>query len=224
MSLFDQLVAALAGVLDLGGPVVMLLLGLSVVVLTVILYKLWQYSRARVGRHDHLRAALDAWDRGDLALARREARASRSHLAAIATDALDGPSDGRDAARFEAEAEANVARLERGFRILDSIAQVAPLLGLFGTVLGMIDAFRALQAAGAAVDPSVLAGGIWVALLTTAAGLAVAMPTSLVLTFFESRTARERDFADLMLARLRAPRAGRDGAAAAASLDRPAHA
>ena len=87
------------------------------------------------------------------------------------------------------------------------MAQIAPLLGLFGTVLGMIDAFRALQSAGTAVDPTVLAGGIWVALLTTAAGLAVAMPTSLLLTWLESRTARERDFAALALARLRAPRA-----------------
>ena len=60
--------------------------------------------------------------------------------------------------------------LEGGFRLLDTIGQTAPLLGLFGTVLGMIDAFQALQEAGQAVDPSLLAGGIWVALLTTAAG------------------------------------------------------
>ncbi|MEM8823947.1 MAG: MotA/TolQ/ExbB proton channel family protein [Pseudomonadota bacterium] len=223
--MIDQLVAAFVGVLELGGPVVMLLLGLSIIVLAVVLYKLWQHSRARVGRHYHLQAALEAWDRGDGALARREARASRSHLAVLAATALDAPGDSTDAARLEAEAEANVARLESGFRILDTVAQVAPLLGLFGTVLGMIDAFRALQAAGASVDPSVLAGGIWVALLTTAAGLAVAMPTSIILTWFESRTARERDFADLMLARLRAPQVGRfETAAAVNPVERPAHA
>jgi biopolymer transport protein ExbB len=72
------------------------------------------------------------------------------------------------------------------------IAQMAPLLGLFGTVLGMIDAFQALQEAGDQVDPTVLAGGIWVALMTTAVGLAVAMPTSLILTWLESRVAAER--------------------------------
>src|SRR5690606_10358075 len=77
--------------------------------------------------------------------------------------------------------------LQKGFRALDAVAQVAPLLGLFGTVLGMIEAFRQLQGAGSAVDPSLLAGGIWVALLTTAVGLAVAMPVSLVLTWFETR-------------------------------------
>jgi biopolymer transport protein ExbB len=56
----------------------------------------------------------------------------------------------------------------------------------------MIEAFRQLQGAGSAVDPSLLAGGIWVALLTTAAGLAVAMPVSLVLTWFETRIENER--------------------------------
>lgn len=83
--------------------------------------------------------------------------------------------------RLEAEAEIRFARLERGLRYLDNVAQLAPLLGLFGTVLGMIEAFQALQDAGSQVDPSVLAGGIWVALLTTAVGLVVAMPTSVAL-------------------------------------------
>ncbi len=100
----------------------------------------------------------------------------------------------RDAARLEAEAETRFARLERGFRFLDTVAQLAPLLGLFGTVLGMITAFQALQDAGTQVDPAVLAGGIWVALLTTAAGLAVAMPTSAVLSWFEARMDAERVF------------------------------
>ena len=101
-----------------------------------------------------------------------------------------------DAARLQAEAETRFAKLERGFRLLDSVAQLAPLLGLFGTVLGMIEAFQSLQAAGAQVDPSILAGGIWVALLTTAVGLVVAMPTALILSWFEQRMEAERVLAD----------------------------
>ncbi|MCE8471205.1 MotA/TolQ/ExbB proton channel family protein, partial [Rhodovulum sulfidophilum] len=66
------------------------------------------------------------------------------------------------------------------------IAVIAPLLGLLGTVLGMIDAFQALQSAGAAADPADLAGGIWEALLTTAAGMAVAIPAAVALSWFES--------------------------------------
>lgn len=102
---------------------------------------------------------------------------------------------GLDADRLEAEAEERFAELERGLKLLDSVAQLAPLLGLFGTVLGMISAFQALQEAGDQVDPSALAGGIWVALATTAVGLAVAMPTALVLSWFEARLDADRVFA-----------------------------
>ena len=70
------------------------------------------------------------------------------------------------------------------------IATTAPLLGLLGTVVGMIDAFQALQEAGSRADPAALAGGIWEALLTTAAGMAVAIPAGVALTWFESIAAR----------------------------------
>ena len=63
---------------------------------------------------------------------------------------------------------------------------MAPLLGLLGTVLGMIAAFQALQEAGNRADPAMLAGGIWEALLTTAAGMAVAIPASAALTWCEA--------------------------------------
>lgn len=201
----SDILNGMRGLLDLGGPVVALLLAMSVLAASVALYKLWQFSASGVGSHGRLRDGLDAWDAGDLADARSAIATSRNHLAPLVANALETRSDAALHKRLEAEAAMSFGRLERGFRILDNIAQLAPLLGLFGTVLGMIDAFRALQAAGDAVDPAILAGGIWVALLTTAAGLAVAMPTSLVLTWFESRMARERDFADLVLARAEAP-------------------
>ena len=66
------------------------------------------------------------------------------------------------------------------------LASVAPLLGLLGTVLGMIDAFQALQDSGNQADPAALAGGIWEALLTTAAGMAVAIPAGIALSWFDS--------------------------------------
>ncbi|ABG33634.1 MotA/TolQ/ExbB proton channel family protein [Roseobacter denitrificans] len=211
------------GIFDLGGPVVMLLLCLSIVALAVTLYKVWQHRVARVGRHDHIRSALRQRDANNPAAALTEVRASTSHLAPLIEAALKAPGDAIVNDRLVKEAAANLSRLEGGYRILDSIAQISPLLGLFGTVLGMIDAFRALQEAGAAVDPSLLAGGIWVALLTTAVGLAVAIPTSLVLTWLEGRTSRERDFAELALARARAPMDLRN-TQPAASLADPAHA
>lgn len=179
---------------DLGGPVVAVLIVISILTLALVLYKLWQFSAAGVGRHKALGEAVALWDAGDRTTARDRLGASTSYLAPVVAMGFAGPGGIRD--RLLAEADTRFARLERGFRFLDTVAQLAPLLGLFGTVLGMIDAFRALQDAGAQVDPSLLAGGIWVALLTTAVGLVVAMPTSAVLSWLEARMDAERVLAE----------------------------
>lgn len=222
---------ALAGLLELGGPVVALLLAMSLVGLALVLVKLWQFQRAGVGRHAEILAALDQIDGGAQALALRTAATARSHLAELATLAMSAEAQGGSEAlraRLSGQAEAAVMRLRGGLRLLDSIAQVAPLLGLFGTVLGMITAFQSLQEAGAAVDPSALAGGIWVALLTTAVGLGVAMPASLALTWFDSRIEREAQLAmrivDVALCAGLAPRAAAPEPAVLEDAGRVSHA
>lgn len=181
-------------IVDLGGPVILILIAASVYVLAATFYKVWQFRGAGVGRHKALREALKAWDHGDTAAARRALERSESYLAPVVE--MGFAAEPADANRLESEAEARFAKLETGLRSFDIIAQIAPLLGLFGTVLGMIAAFQALQDAGTQVDPSLLAGGIWVALTTTAAGLAVAMPTSLIHSWLEGRMDAERGIAD----------------------------
>lgn len=209
MTALGTLSDRLAGLIDLGGPVIAVLLCLSILALSVVFFKLWQFRALGVGRHAGLKRALAAWDAGRIGEARSATASSPSHLGSLLQDGMERIGAKASAAglkdRLTAQAEERLNQVESGFRLLDSIAQVAPLLGLFGTVLGMIDAFRALQEAGNAVDPSVLAGGIWVALLTTAVGLAVAMPTALMLTWLESRAARERAQADLAIERLFCP-------------------
>ena len=195
----------IAVILDLGGPVVLVLGLISVLTLAVILYKLWQFTVAGVGRHKVIRQALAAWDQGERSHARETLKSSRSYLAPVVRQAMESTPTPELRNRLESEAETRFRQLESKFGVLDSVAQLAPLLGLFGTVLGMIEAFQALQDAGSSVDPSLLAGGIWVALLTTAVGLAVAMPTSLVLSWFDSRMTRERVFADLALSTILTP-------------------
>lgn len=179
---------------EIGGPVVVVLMCVAVLTLAVAIYKVWQFWMAAVGRHNALSLAVAAWDSGDHAAARAALARSNSYLAPVVEMAMSAPAGG--AARLQAEAETRFAKLEQGFRLLDSVAQLAPLLGLFGTVLGMIEAFQSMQSAGSQVDPSILAGGIWVALLTTAVGLVVAMPTALVLSWFEQRMEAERVIAD----------------------------
>jgi len=200
----DAMVQKLTEILALGGPVVAILIATSVATLSLILYKLWQYKAAGVGRHIELSLAIEAWDRRDRATAMAHLDKSRSYLAPVIAMSFAGDG-GAHSERTDAEAEARFAGLERGLNVFEMVSQLAPLLGLFGTVMGMIEAFQTLQGAGNSVDPALLAGGIWVALLTTAAGLAVAMPTSMVLTWFEARMTRERVFANRALRTVFAP-------------------
>ena len=80
-----------------------------------------------------------------------------------------------------------IRQLDRNLRGLAIIGNITPLLGLLGTVTGMIRAFMKIQELGGRVDASVLAGGIWEALITTAAGLSVAIPTLVAYHYFEGR-------------------------------------
>lgn len=205
MSLLNTIQTALIEVYALGGPVVAVLIAASILTAALILYKLWQYRAAGVGRHKALGLAIQAWDTGDTVLAQRNLAKSTSYLAPVLALAINGQSSSTLSDRADAKAEELFSRLERGLSAMDSVAQLAPLMGLFGTVLGMIEAFQKLQDAGSSVDPSLLAGGIWVALFTTAAGLAVAMPTSIALSWFEARMQRERIFANLALRTVFAP-------------------
>ncbi|MEC7298586.1 MAG: MotA/TolQ/ExbB proton channel family protein [Pseudomonadota bacterium] len=221
MTFLNKLIASLQNIAEVGGPVVMTLMAVSLVTLAVVIYKIWQFSAAGVGRHKALTQAITAWDAGDRPGAKAALEKSTSYLAPVVALALDA--EGRDdiavasaSERLEAEAEIRFARLERGLRYLDNVAQLAPLLGLFGTVLGMIEAFQALQDAGSQVDPSVLAGGIWVALLTTAVGLVVAMPTSVALSWLEGRMDAERVIAGRAIQTVLAPMGSKPAAAAKA--------
>lgn len=215
MILLKRLQTALEHVLDLGGPVVAILIAVSILTTGVVLYKIWQFQLAGVGRHKALSHAIAAWDRGEIAAAAMMVKTSKSYLKPSFLMAMDHARTPDILTRLEAEAEARFASLEKGFRLLDSVAQLAPLLGLFGTVLGMIEAFQSLQAAGSQVDPSLLAGGIWVALLTTAVGLAVAIPTSVILSWLESRMASERIVAERGLATILTPTGQAPGAISA---------
>lgn len=177
----DIAISRLRSIIELGGPVVMILVVMSVIALAVVIWKAIVFELEGVGyglRRGFVRATLD-----DLQVGTHEAADLRE--------------------RIYARLDAGFGRASSGLRILDLTAQIAPLLGLFGTVLGMIDAFRTLQEAGSSADPSILAGGIWVALMTTAAGLIVAMPSSLLLSWFDSRLeAHRRDAAEAVEQRL----------------------
>jgi len=208
------MVESSSSLLELGGPVVLVLLAISVLALAAILAKAFQFSNARVGRHVLVRQAVTLWRTGERAKATQALLKDRSLSAALVRGAMDAiqmldqqPMNAQERdireERLREEISARAAdslfHLASWLKALDLVTQIAPLLGLFGTVLGMIDTFQTLQESGSSANPATLAGGIWVALLTTACGLAVAIPVSVAVTWFETRLEKERAALEVLL-------------------------
>lgn len=179
---------------SLGGPVVAILIAMSVAALTIILAKLWQFRAISLGDSRPARTALKLHREGRTREATALAARSRNPAADTLARALRGQRLGLSERTIREEVVRHASELLEtlrfGFRPLEVIGALAPLLGLFGTVLGMIEAFRRLEEAGSRVEPSILSGGIWEALLTTAVGLAVAIPVVAVLNWLEWRVDR----------------------------------
>ena len=178
-------------ILDAGGPVVMLLLAMSVIALAVVLVKLAQFQRARLWQRHPAKQALNLWQQGDVDGALKIADACANPTAQALARAIRGqrrqlPESAvrEEVLRYGSDA---LFQLRRGLRPLEVIGSLAPLLGLLGTVMGMISAFQQLEAAGNKVNPAILSGGIWEALLTTAVGLCVAIPVVALLNWLERR-------------------------------------
>lgn len=179
--------------LQIGGPVVWILVGLSIISLTIIILKLWQFSLLRPEQLSKTEKSLTLWRQGNAAKAITTLSTSRP-IDALVLSAMQGLTDGQEIGNLQAElsrkASALIQQLKSFLRPLEVIANISPLLGLMGTVLGMIVAFQQMEAAGSQVDPAVLSGGIWQALLTTAAGLAVAIPVSTAHSWLERKVER----------------------------------
>jgi biopolymer transport protein ExbB len=182
---------ALIDLMGQGGPVMVALGALSVVSLMLIVVKIVQMRGVLSG--DAARAqAVAHW-------AARDRRAAltlvpRSPADRVLLAAMRGLESGQRRPALDSDLEwrgnAEVSALTRHLRLLDLIAMVSPLLGLLGTVLGMIQSFQSLAAAEGAANASILAGGIWQALLTTAAGLVVAIPAAVAAGLLSDRADR----------------------------------
>ncbi|MEM8554159.1 MAG: MotA/TolQ/ExbB proton channel family protein [Pseudomonadota bacterium] len=177
--------------LEQGGPAIWAIGALSVITLALILWKIWRLASIGAWGGKRVDHAVTLWAGGQHAeakLALNRGGGLRGRVVRVAFAELSRPDFDETRAREETArvARKELTRSRVGLRALELIATIAPLIGLLGTVLGMIAAFQALQEAGARADPATLAGGIWEALLTTAAGMAVAIPASAALTWFES--------------------------------------
>ena len=162
-----------------GGVLVVPIIFCSVLALAIFVERFIRFAILRKrGLNVDERVARDLAE-NDAQSALRAATDSRSPMGRILAQAMDVM--GQDRETLETvlvhAIEEEVRELSRYLQALATIANIAPLLGLLGTVIGMIKAFMVIQEMGGKVNAAVLAGGIWEAMLTTALGLAVALPT-----------------------------------------------
>ncbi len=176
-----------------GGPIVYILLVLSLISLALIFVKTIQLLPVMSGE-DTRESAFEIWQTGDKKAAIDTLASGRSPADRIVRDAMNGLKANTPRSVLESDlawrGSNEVAGMNRHIRLLELIAMVSPLLGLLGTVLGMIQSFQELALAEGAANAALLAGGIWQALLTTAAGLIVAIPASIGATMLSERADR----------------------------------
>lgn len=165
------------------------LLFLGAVTVTVFLERVLHYHRAQINSTEFLTGFRNVLKRENIIEAISICDATPGPVARLVKVALLNRERGREGMR-EALEEAGlmeVPRLEKKLSLLATVAQIAPLLGLMGTVLGFIRVFYQLEQAGLSAQVGDLSAGIWQALICTAGGLAVAIPSYAAYNYLVSR-------------------------------------
>jgi biopolymer transport protein ExbB len=175
--------------LENGGVMMWLLLAMSAVVAVTIIERLLHYHRAQINSTEFLNGVRNVLKRDNVVEALSICDATPGPVARLVKTAILSRDRGREGVRDSLEEAGllEVPRLEDKLNLLATIAQIAPLLGLLGTVMGFMRMFHELQLAGTFATPDRLAGGIWASLISMAAGLAVAIPTYAGYNYLVSR-------------------------------------
>ena len=186
MSFWDH---SLGELLRKGGPVMWPLLACSVVAIALVLDRAIALARARLSFDSFVERLRGLVNDGERASALRLCNRSASPIARTVEAylaSLELPEPQRKTI-VEREGSLALEKVESRLRGLSSIAQVSTLLGLLGTVAGLVAAFHQIELNAGQVQPEDLAAGIWEALMTTVFGLTVAIPSFLAFHLFESR-------------------------------------
>lgn len=191
MDLVTKTIDAALNWLQQGGEVMYVIAVFSLYTVAVILYKSVQFARTRNISESFLQQLRPGVDVTSVLTALQESSSLNTTPSAQVVlgglKMMQHPNTTLDAVKEEMNriAAIEMRKLANHMRGLELTANIAPLLGLLGTVIGMVQAFATVENAGARVDPSLLAGGIWTALLTTVFGLCVAIPAMTAHNMFD---------------------------------------
>src|SRR5580765_6483579 len=172
-----------------GGPVLWIILFASAVALIVFIERFLHCHRAQINSTEFLNGVRNVLKRDNVVEVLSICEATPGPVARLVKTAILNRDRGREGVRdaLEEAGLLEVPRLEDKLNLLATIAQIAPLMGLLGTVMGFMSMFHELQQSGAFATPDRLAGGIWGALISMAGGLAVAIPTYAGYNYLVSR-------------------------------------
>ena len=161
-----------------GGVIMWLLLGMGAVAAAVFVERVLHYHREQIHALDFLNGVRNVLKRNNVVEAISICDATPGPVARLVKTAILNRDKGREGVldALEQAGLIEVPRLEEKLSLLATIAQIAPILGLLGTVLGLIRVFYVVQQEGLAASPGALSGGVWTALVCTGAGLALAAP------------------------------------------------
>ncbi len=175
-----------------GGPIMYLIFLTSILAVAVIFERLWHLHRAKIDTNKFMDSISNTLKRNRIMEAIELCEQTPGPIAHIVKAAILKHDRSKQEIK-EAIEDAGIheiPRLEKNLGILSTIASITPLLGLLGTVMGMVRAFQIIQEKATAlspISPGDLAGGIWEALLTTVAGLVVAIPAFIIYNYLVSR-------------------------------------
>lgn len=172
-----------------GGPMMWLLLVLSGMAIAVFIERLLYCHRSQINSSEFLNGVRTVLKRDNVVEALSICDATPGPVARLVRTAIVNRDKGKESIReaLEDAGLVEVPRLEARLNLLATVAQIAPLLGLLGTVLGFIVMFMQLQEAGVYANINQLASGIWPALISAGGGLAVAIPTHAGYNYLVSR-------------------------------------
>src|SRR4051812_2804462 len=172
-----------------GGPVFLVILVASAVAIVVFIERFLHCHRAQINSLEFLNGVRTVLKRDNVVEALSICDATPGPVARLVKTAILNRENGRERVResLEEAGLAEVPRLEEKLNLLATIAQVAPLLGLLGTVMGFIRTFMLMEGKGLHAHIDQLSGGVWQALVCAAAGLAVAIPAHAGYNYLVSR-------------------------------------
>jgi len=170
------------------GGIIMIPLGItSMVALAVVLERLWTIGRAVRADRDVVEKVHGLIKAKQLSEAYVVLQEASGPIGLVLKETLRSLGSGQARERASRIASRQIRHLEAYLKTLGVIGSISPLIGLLGTVIGLLNVFQRIEGAGARVDPSMLAGGIWQALITTVTGLCIAVPAVLMYHWFISR-------------------------------------